>query len=88
MSRLGTPCSANCRRRSLRDAGTSPSLRIPDATGTIVYDPKTGLVKSSETNMTLNGTLSIEIGQQTTSVELTQTQKTTVTTSDKDPTKK
>lgn len=66
----------------------SADLSAKDATGTITYDPKAGQVKSSETNMTLSGNLNIEIGQQSTSVDLTQTQKTTITTSDKDPTKK
>ena len=63
-------------------------LEGKDATGTIIYDPKNGWVKSSEMNLTLNGSLTIEIGQQSTTVDLTQDQKTTITTSDKDPTKK
>ena len=60
-------------------------LEGKDATGTIIYDPKNGWVKSSEMNLTLTGSLTIEIGQQTTTVDLTQTQKTVVATSDKDP---
>jgi hypothetical protein len=77
-----------------KDAGGLPfkikdaKLEGKDATGTIIYDPKNGWVKSSEMNLTLNGSLTIEIGQQSTTVELNQTQKTVVVTSDKDPTAK
>jgi len=39
-------------------------------------------------NLTLKGSLTIEIGQQSTDVKLEQVQKTTITTTDKDPTKK
>jgi len=63
-------------------------LEAKDATGTIVFDPKTGWVKSCEMAMKLSGNLTIEIGQQNTTVELTQDQTTKITTSDKDPTKK
>ena len=63
-------------------------LEAKDATGTIIYDPKAGMIKSSEMNLTLTGSLTIEIGQQSTTVDLNQTQKTVITTSDKDPIKK
>ena len=67
---------------------TAATLEPKDATGTILFDPKAGWVKSSEMNLTLKGSLTIEIGQQSTEVKLEQVQKTTITTSDKDPTKK
>jgi len=63
-------------------------LDAKDSTGTILYDPVSGMIKSSEMSLTLAGTLTVEIGQQSTTVELTQTQKTTITTTDKDPTVK
>jgi hypothetical protein len=68
----------------IRDA----KLDGKDSTGTIVYDPKTGWVKSSEMKMTLTGSLTIEIGQQSTTVDLTQDQTTKVTTSADNPLKK
>jgi hypothetical protein len=64
------------------------SLKGEDGTGEIVFDPKAGWVKSLTMNQSLKGDLVIEIGQQSTKVELNQTQKTTVTTSLTDPVKK
>ncbi len=53
-------------------------LESKNATGTVLFDTKLGRVDSSDMNLTLEGTLDIEIGGQTTKVELKQTQKTTV----------
>src|SRR5204863_462927 len=64
------------------------TLEAKDSTGTIVYDPKTGWVKSSEMTMKLTGKLTIEIGQQSTDVELVQDQTTKITTSADNPLKK
>jgi len=64
------------------------SLTAKDSTGTITYDPKAGWVKLSEMTMKLTGTLTIEIGQQSTTVELTQDQTTKITTSADNPLKK
>jgi len=66
----------------------SADLKGQDGTGEIIYDPKAGTLKSSTLSQSLKGSLTIEIGQQSTTVELTQTQKTTIATTDKDPTKK
>ncbi|MBI1918425.1 MAG: hypothetical protein HYS12_27355 [Planctomycetes bacterium] len=64
------------------------SLTAKDSTGTIVYDPKAGWVKSSDMKMTLTGTLTIEIGNQSTAVDLTQEQTTKILTSAENPIKK
>src|SRR5262249_51114933 len=58
----------------------SADLKSSDATGTILFDAAKGRVESSEMSLKLKGNLSIEIGGQTTNVELTQDQKTTVKT--------
>jgi hypothetical protein len=65
----------------------SADLTSKDATGQILYDADKGRIARSTMNLKLNGKLSIEIGGQTTEVNLNQTQDTTVETSDKDPTK-
>jgi len=67
----------------IKDAKLEPK----DASGTIVYDPKAGWVKSLEMKMTLTGNLTIEIGQQSTTVDLTQDQTTKITTSAESPIK-
>jgi hypothetical protein len=56
-----------------------------DGTGEIVYDPKTNTLKSSTLTQKLEGKLTIEIGQQSTTVDLNQTQTTKITTTDKNP---
>ncbi|MBY0525138.1 MAG: hypothetical protein K2R98_17160 [Gemmataceae bacterium] len=63
-------------------------LESKNATGTVFFDPKAGRVDNSEMNLTLEGTLQIEIGGMTTTVELKQTQKTTVKTTAESPIKK
>jgi hypothetical protein len=63
----------------------SADLKSKDATGTILFNSKLGRVESSEMSLTLEGKLSIEIGGQTTEVELNQKQKTTVKTSAENP---
>ena len=65
----------------------SADLTSTDAKGNVYYDPDKGRVARTTMNLKLGGTLSIEIGGQTTPVKLDQTQETTVDTSDKDPTK-
>jgi len=75
----------------LKDAANLPfkikaaNLDAKDSTGTIIYDPKTGWPKSSEMTMKLNGKLTIEIGQQSTDVDLSQDQTTKITTSADNP---
>ena len=63
----------------------SGTLESKTAAGTILFDAKLGRIDSSEMNLSLEGTLEIEIGGMATKVELKQTQKTTVKTSDKNP---
>jgi hypothetical protein len=58
------------------------------ADGYILFDNDKGRVDASEQNLDLGGKLDIEIGTQTTTVDLTQSQKMTVKTGDTDPTKK
>jgi hypothetical protein len=58
------------------------------AGGTILFDTIRGRVERSEFRMDLEGTLSIEIGGQTTEVGLSQTQNTTIRTTDTNPGKK
>ncbi|MCI0457295.1 MAG: hypothetical protein L0Z62_09985, partial [Gemmataceae bacterium] len=60
-------------------------LKSKDATGTILFDMAKGRLDSSEMNLKLEGKLKIDIGGMATDVELSQTQKTTVKTSDTDP---
>jgi hypothetical protein len=63
----------------------SADLKSKDASGTILFNIKTGRVENVDMSQTLEGKLSIEISGMTTDVELKQTQKTTVKTTDKDP---
>jgi hypothetical protein len=63
----------------------SADLTSKDAGGSILFDAEKGRVEESEMNVKLTGKLSIEIGGQATAVELDQTQKTKVTTSDSNP---
>jgi len=62
----------------------SATLTSKNAGGTILFNKEKGRVESSEMKVDLDGDLNIEIGGQTTAVNLKQTQKTTVTTDDKD----
>ncbi len=64
------------------------NLKPKKSSGSIVFDLKKGRVDKSHMEIDLEGDLDIEIGGQTTKVELTQNQKTNVTTTDKDPLKK
>jgi hypothetical protein len=66
----------------------SANLTSSDATGTILFNPEKGRVERSNMSLDLKGDLSIEIGGQTTKVDLTQKQKTDLETSDDDPLKK
>ena len=65
-----------------------PVCKADNATGTITLDPKTGNVASSDMKMDVKGTLVIEIAGMETSVDLNQTQKSTLTTKYEDPLKK
>jgi hypothetical protein len=66
----------------------SADLKSTKSTGTILFDSGAGRVKSSDTTLDLKGKLDIEISGQTTTVDLTQTQSTKVTTTDKNPIEK
>jgi hypothetical protein len=66
----------------------SADLKSTNATGTVLFDNTKGRVEESNMDLNLEGKLSIEIGGQTTEVQLSQTQKTTVKTSDDNPVKK
>jgi hypothetical protein len=61
----------------------SATLQSKDAKGTILFDTQKGRLASSDMDLKLEGKLSIEINNMTSEVELSQTQKTTVETSDK-----
>lgn len=63
----------------------SASLSSKNAGGTILFDNEKGRVESSSMRVELEGSLSIEIGGQTTEVKLSQTQSTTVATHDSNP---
>ena len=60
----------------------SASLEGKNGTGTVLFDAKAGRIDTSDMNLTLEGKLDIEIGGMATTVELKQTQKTTVKCSD------
>jgi hypothetical protein len=63
----------------------SAELKSKDATGTVLFDAAKGRVERSSAKMELSGKLSIEIGGQTTTVDLSQTQNTDVESSDTNP---
>jgi hypothetical protein len=60
-------------------------LTPKNPTGYILFDNEKGRVENSESNLELSGKLGIEIGGQTTNVELSQTQKTSSKTTDTNP---
>jgi hypothetical protein len=60
-------------------------LKSKNASGTIYFDRDKGRVIKTEMSLELGGKLEIEIGGQGTTVELTQTQKTDVSTSVTNP---
>jgi hypothetical protein len=66
----------------------SADLSSKNAKGTILFDAEKGRVDKSDMHVELSGSLNIDIGGQATSVNLTQKQDTTVTTSDTNPIKK
>jgi hypothetical protein len=53
-------------------------LKASDAKGTILFNSDSGHVESSAMDLKLEGSLQIEIGGQTTTVQLTQTQNTSL----------
>lgn len=61
---------------------TKANLTSKDSKGTLLFDMKKGRVDRSDTSLQLDGSLDIDISGTTTKVELKQTQKTTVRTSD------
>jgi len=63
-------------------------LKSSSPVGQIKFNPAKGRVEESTTKLSLTGELLIEIGGQTTKVDLSQTQESKVTTSDKDPLEK
>lgn len=66
----------------------SADLKSSNATGQVIFDVTKGRIESSTMSLNLAGELNIEIGGQTTKVELTQTQTSNVSTSDENPTVK
>jgi hypothetical protein len=60
-------------------------LKSGDSSGAVYFDEAKGRVDRSNLSLTLKGELSIEIGGQTTKVDLDQKQTTEVTSSDEDP---
>jgi len=63
----------------------SADLQSKNAKGTIWFNRDKGRVDKTKMSLDLEGNLQIEIGGQPTKVELSQTQKTEVTTDDKNP---
>lgn len=63
-------------------------LKGQDGTGMVLFDATLGIVKSSKMSLTLTGNLTIEIGQQSTQVELNQKQTTEIKTTEKSPIEK
>jgi hypothetical protein len=66
----------------------SADLKSTNGAGTVWFDPEKGRVDHSSFTLDLTGELNIEIGGQTTKVELKQTQKTNIETSDTNPLQK
>jgi hypothetical protein len=65
----------------------SATLKSKEGTGHAIFDKTKGRIESSTMTMKLEGTLDIEVGGMTTTVELSQTQTATVRSMDADPTK-
>jgi hypothetical protein len=66
----------------------SAKLKSSNPVGQVLFNAKKGRVEKSTTKLELKGKLSIEIGGQTTDVDLSQTQDSTVDTLDENPIKK
>jgi hypothetical protein len=66
----------------------SAQLKSTNKNGLIKFNPAKGRVDSTTTKLELSGNLQIEIGGQTTKVDLSQTQESTVETSDENPIEK
>jgi len=66
----------------------SADLKSTNSSGTILFNAEKGRVDKSTMKLELKGELSIEIGGQTTKVELSQTQDTSIETTDDNPIKK
>jgi hypothetical protein len=65
----------------------SARLESKNPEGVVKFNQTKGRVDETRTKLELKGELAIEIGGQTTKVELSQNQESTVTTMDEDPTK-
>lgn len=63
----------------------SAKLESKNAKGTVLFNREKGRLDKSDTSIELSGSLEIEIGGQQTKVDLSQTQKTEVTSSDTNP---
>ena len=63
----------------------SATLASKNATGTIYFDKDKHRLEKSDQKMTLEGKLTIDIGGQSSDVELTQEQSTSVKTTDTNP---
>jgi hypothetical protein len=63
----------------------SADLKSKNADGTIYFNRDKGRVEKTDMSLDLSGSLEIEIGGQPTKVELSQQQKTEVSTSDNNP---
>ncbi|MFO0845372.1 MAG: DUF6263 family protein [Gemmataceae bacterium] len=63
----------------------SAKLKSSNPVGEITFSPSKGRLEKSNTKLELKGELSIEIGGQATKVDLSQTQESTIETSDQDP---
>jgi hypothetical protein len=92
LDRIAVTATLKYEKPGAEGAGGGLPFRIKDgklesknATGFVLFDAKLGRVASSEMNLTLEGTLDIEIGNMTTKVDLKQTQKTTVKTTSENP---
>jgi hypothetical protein len=63
----------------------SAKLESKDSKGVVLFNREKGRVEKSDMSVKLDGTLDIEIGGQQTKVDLSQTQKTEISTSDTNP---
>lgn len=63
-------------------------LKTTKSAGTILFDSDKGRIDSYETEVELKGPLSVEIAGMVTAVELSQSQKTTIKTMEKNPIEK
>ena len=63
----------------------SAALKSNSEAGQVVFNPTKGRLEKFNQKLSLSGQLSIEIGGQSTNVDLSQTQESSIETSDDNP---